>query len=391
MESLKIVIFDGSFKTTAFIRRLLRGLSKAGHQVYVLGFNELNSDPVDGVNYIPLGDNLNKLRFAKTSLKWGVKSGTFLKSLSYLIQGKKKKLKQLNLHAALQHINPDIIHVQWISNISIFEKLLRQDLYKFVLSQRGYQTNVRPFVDDKDFEYQSRWLPLFKGFHSVSKAMSDRGDQIFSKEGKINQVVYTGLNLNEVSYSSKVQKSSRLDIISIGRPHWKKGYSIAIRALHEIKKKGIEFNYDIVGAEGDQEILFLIQELGLKNEIHFLPKLDQTEVFDKIQNASLFLLPSLEEGIANVAVEAMALGTPVISTDCGGMEELIESGKEGWIVPIYSIDAMTEAVYAFAKATPDKIAQITRSARSKVERQHNEEKMVNDMNLLYQKVHYGVN
>lgn len=51
--NLKILIFDGSFKTTAFINRLAAGLAKR-HQVYIAGFNEELPRPVTGVTYVPL-------------------------------------------------------------------------------------------------------------------------------------------------------------------------------------------------------------------------------------------------------------------------------------------------------------------------------------------------
>ncbi|ARN79298.1 colanic acid biosynthesis protein [Nonlabens spongiae] len=387
---MRIVIFDGSFKTTAFIRRLMQGLTRAGHQVYVLGFNLDNPAPMKGVHYISLGNNSSNFHFIRTSLKWGLRFGEIVYALKNLFLVKKSKLRRLNLRAALKAIDPHIVHLQWISTIPLFEDELVEGKYKFVISQRGYQTNVRPFVSESDFEYQAKWLPYFSGFHSVSKTMSSQGDKIFNTSSKVNQVAYTGLDLSQIEFSSNVVENSVLDIISIGRPHWKKGYVFAIRALHKIKMNGIEFKYTIIGAENDQELLFLIKDLDLENEIELFPKLDQKEVFKKIQDSELFLLPSLEEGIANVAVEAMALGTPVISTDCGGMKELIESGKEGWIVPVYDINAMAETVTAFAKASPEKIAQIKLAARRKVEHQHNEEKMVTDMNTLYQKIYNGL-
>ena len=50
-----------------------------------------------------------------------------------------------------------------------------------------------------------------------------------------------------------------------------------------------------------------------------------------MQMADVLLITSIEEGLPNVAVEAMALGLPVVSTTCGGMEELITNGTEGWL------------------------------------------------------------
>jgi colanic acid/amylovoran biosynthesis glycosyltransferase len=102
-----------------------------------------------------------------------------------------------------------------------------------------------------------------------------------------------------------------------------------------------------------------------------------------MKGSDLFLLPSLEEGIANVAVEAMALGTSVISTDCGGMEELIEHGEEGWVVPTRDVKAIAEQVLNFSQMDVDKISKIKKQARLKVEQQHKEEQMIEGMMKLY--------
>jgi colanic acid/amylovoran biosynthesis glycosyltransferase len=115
-------------------------------------------------------------------------------------------------------------------------------------------------------------------------------------------------------------------------------------------------------------------------------KLPQDKVFEMMKVSDLFLLSSIEEGIANVAVEAMALGTPVISTDCGGMEELITHGKEGWIVPVRDAEVMAEQILSITNLEVDEIRNIKMAARLKVEAQHNEEQMVVGMLSLYNNV-----
>jgi colanic acid/amylovoran biosynthesis glycosyltransferase len=318
-----------------------------------------------------------------TSLIWGLRSKSLLKTLKRLTSGDKSQLKQQNLKAALQDIQPDVVHVQWVSHISLFEDLLKSQTYKFVLSQRGFQTNVRPFVNKANFEYLKHWLPRFSGFHSVSQAVSKEGDKIYKSQNKIDHVVYTGLDLSRFAFNSLAVQNEVLEIISVGRPHWIKGYDIALKALALLKMKGLEFNYQIIGAEGNQELLFLRKELDLEAEVKFLPKLPQQKVFDAMQTSSVFLLPSIEEGIANVAVEAMALGCPVISTNCGGMEELISHQKEGWIVSVYDEEAMAAQILEFSQLDLEYIKTIKYAARLKVEQQHNEGKMIEDMMKFY--------
>jgi colanic acid/amylovoran biosynthesis glycosyltransferase len=105
-----------------------------------------------------------------------------------------------------------------------------------------------------------------------------------------------------------------------------------------------------------------------------------------MKGSDLFLLPSLEEGIANVAVEAMALGCPVISSDCGGMQELITHGKEGWFVPKRDVQTMADQILEFSQMESCEISKIKKQARLKVEQQHTEEQMVEGMVRLYSRV-----
>jgi colanic acid/amylovoran biosynthesis glycosyltransferase len=381
-----IIIFDGSFKTTAFINRLIEGLLCNDVEVYVLGFNEGLKQPLKGVKYVALGSSANKLKFMWTSLSWGLKSKLLLKTIKNLVSGDKSQLKRQNLTAALQYIQPDVVNVQWVSQINLFEDLLKSQTYKFVLSQRGFQTNVRPFVDKVNYEYLKHWLPHFSGFHSVSQAISKVGDKIYKSQNKIDHVVYSGLDLSLFKFKPEVIQNQTLKIISVGRAHWIKGYDISVKAMAELKGEGLQFHYQIIGGDNDQELLFLIDDLGLTSDVELLPQLPQRDVFELMSSADVFLLPSIEEGIANVAVEAMALGCPVISTNCGGMEELITHDKEGWIVPVYDYKAIAAQILEFSHLDSEYIQSIKHAARLKVEQQHTEMKMVEGIMGLYNRV-----
>ncbi|MBB6681133.1 glycosyltransferase [Aequorivita sp. 609] len=382
---LKIIIFDGSFKTTAFINRLAKGLAKR-NEVYILGFNEELKQKVKGVHYMPLGSNQGKFRFVKTSLGYALKSGSIKKiasAIKNLFQGNKKQLQEQNLSFVLNTINPDIIHLQWPSVISWFEETLQEQKTPLVLSQRGFHNNVRPFVVPENFNYLKHWYPKIAGFHSVSKDLVANGDKIWSSPSKLNHVVYTGLPLSEFLFSSQYERTQPLQLLSVGRTHWKKGYDYALQTCRILKEKHFPFHYTIIGGAGDEELQFLISDLGLQDCVSLMGRLPQKEVFRMMGEASLLLMPSVEEGVPNVAVEAMALGIPVLSTDCGGVPELIEDGVEGWVVPIRDPEAMAEGVMRFSGLSVEEIEKVRLAARKKVERQHSEEGMIEGMERLY--------
>jgi colanic acid/amylovoran biosynthesis glycosyltransferase len=198
--------------------------------------------------------------------------------------------------------------------------------------------------------------------------------------------VYTGLDLSKFNFQPQVVKNDKLQLVSVGRSHWIKGYEYALKACALLNKQGIDFKYTIIGAAGDEELLFLVDDLDLQDHVTLTDKLPQAKVFELMQKSDLLLLPSLEEGIANVAVEAMALGCPVISTDCGGMQELITHDEEGWIVPIRDPEAMADQILEFSKKDTNEISKIKKKARSKVELHHTEEQMVEGMVRLYSRV-----
>ncbi|SHI37665.1 colanic acid/amylovoran biosynthesis glycosyltransferase [Mesonia phycicola] len=382
---MKIIIFDGTFETTAFIRRLLIGLVDSKHKVYVLGFNTKLKNRIDGVEYVSLGANDQKKKLLLTSLQLQKFS---LSCFINILKGNRKALQKTNLKVVLQQIKPDIIHAQWNSILPWLAPVLKSQVIPVVLSQRGYHTNVRPFVNENNFSYLKEIYPELAGIHSVSKAIEKKGNLI-GVPSITNQVVHTGLDFSKFPSLSLYKKRDTLHILSVGRTHWIKGYDIALKACALLKKNGVPFTYTIIGGEGEEELLFFKSIFHLDQEVTLLGRVSQEEVYQKMQECSLLLLPSIEEGIANVVVEAMALGTPVISTDCGGMTELITHEKEGWIVPKRNTEAMATSIQSFSKLKVEEIEKVRKAARQKVEADFNEEQMVTGMINLYKNVLNG--
>ncbi len=255
-----------------------------------------------------------------------------------------------------------------------------------MLSQRGFHINVRPFVNSENFDYLQKWYPKIAGFHSVSNAIAATGDKIYKSPDKIDHVVYTGLHLEEFPFSREYKRSTPLQILSVGRSHWIKGYDYALRACWLLRERGAAFQYRIIGGAGEEELQFLIADFGLEDCVFLEDRLPQEKIYQRMQEASLLLMPSIEEGLPNVVVEAMALGLPVLSSDCGGVPELITHGVEGWMFPSRDVGGMAEGVEVFSKLALEQIEAVRAAAREKVAKQHAMEKMVAGMEKLYWEV-----
>ena len=124
------------------------------------------------------------------------------------------------------------------------------------------------------------------------------------------------------------------NIVAVGRVQPQKNYHLLIRAFATISDKFADTDFDIYG-EGylKEELKKLCNELGISNRVHFQGMV--SNVPEVLSNSKLFVMSSDYEGMPNALMEAMAVGVPIISTDCpcGGPKELTESGKYGVLVP----------------------------------------------------------
>ena len=132
---------------------------------------------------------------------------------------------------------------------------------------------------------------------------------------------------------------------AIGRLVEQKNYSMMIKAFAKFVTSYPDEKLYIYGEGGLKEDLYeLIQTLGMDNNI-FLKGITNG-VPDILARAKAFLMTSDYEGVRNAVLEAMAVGVPVISTDCpcGGPKTVIEDGKSGILVPVGDELALLKAL-----------------------------------------------
>jgi colanic acid/amylovoran biosynthesis glycosyltransferase len=259
-----------------------------------------------------------------------------------------------------------------------------------LLSLRGAHINYSPVADEGLAEQYRKVFPTIDGFHGVSQAICKEASIYGADESKC-KVVYSGFDLIQFPKSNFQNDFDTLGnrpvkIISVGRSHWKKGYHFALDAMAILKQRGMPFAYTIIGAAGSEELMFQRDQLDLNAFVTFLGKVPFEGVKQHIREADVLLLPSVEEGIANVVLEATLLGTLVVTTECGGMVESVENEKTGFVVPIRNVEAIANSIQRIKESDPEFLAAIVDAAYIKTASQHNEDKMVADMLELYKSV-----
>lgn len=159
------------------------------------------------------------------------------------------------------------------------------------------------------------------------------------KRDKI-KVIYNPVDLHHIKNQSKESieenflfKGDSKIIISVGRLFEQKDFKTLIKAF-----KIVDFKIDaklVILGKGplEKELKQLAKDLGIENKVYFLGF--KKNPYKYIKRANLFVLSSKFEGFGHVIVESMAVGTPVISTDCkSGPGEILENGKYGKLVNV---------------------------------------------------------
>jgi len=133
-------------------------------------------------------------------------------------------------------------------------------------------------------------------------------------------------------------------VLGMGRLAASKDFQTLIRSFAGVRKK-MAVKLLIIG-EGDQrqDLEKLVRELDLEADVR-LPGFVQNP-YPLLKRASVFVLSSRWEGLPNALLEALAVGTPVVATDCpSGPAEILENGKYGKLVPVGDVVALSEAIY----------------------------------------------
>ncbi len=132
-------------------------------------------------------------------------------------------------------------------------------------------------------------------------------------------------------------------ILGVGRLTKQKSFETLIQAFYQVLKQ-VKARLIILGTGPDQaKLQSLLYKLSLENEVSLQGFVENPYAY--MTRAKVFVLSSAWEGFGNVLVEAMAVGTPVISTDCqSGPSEILADGKYGYLTPVGDSPAIAEAI-----------------------------------------------
>ncbi len=254
---------------------------------------------------------------------------------------------------------------------------------KMTLSFRGSDINVFPIWHYKSY---STALELADKVQANSQELLSSLKNHYSKIDAKGLVIHPGLQdtfrLRQTEIEGVVglrERNTKIEIVSVGRLHWVKGYEMALMALALFKQKGNDFNYTIIGAGVEAEkLVYLINFLGLNDNVKLVSHKSAGEIREIMEHSNLFLQTSWAEGFSNSTLEAQALGLPVVVTPVSGMSTIVEHEKTGFVCEDFSMEQVLNGLNWYKTLSKEAIGKLAGSASIRVQERFSGEVLRNN-------------
>ncbi len=385
-----------------YVKHLSLALTKLGHQVDVISgppypdlHEDINLIKIPSLNLFELEDNLRLRSFRPSFLfnladfrEWlGVLSGSFPEPYAFG--------KRVNIYLDKTSTDYDLIH----DNQSLCYELINiQKEIPLVTTIHHPITRDRRLALEAAATWKerlsiNRWHSFLRMQKKVAPQLnrivcpSNQSKADVIEELKVNEenidVVLNGIDLDSFTRDEGVEQKPYRIITTASADVPLKGLKFLIEAMTEIIEEIPEAHLMVLGrAKKEGDIAKQISRLNLEEKISFRSGLSQSEVVSLYASSHICVIPSLYEGFGFGAGEAMACGLPLISTQSGGLKEVI--GQDAVIIEARSSKAIVKAVKDLFSNKEKQLA-LSRAGRKRMENKFNWMKAAEAYEEIYSK------
>lgn len=242
---------------------------------------------------------------------------------------------------------PDIIH----AHVSLPSGLAA------VLLKKQFKIPVILTEHTSPFEYLMRnplsaFLTRFTINHSdavIAVSNRARDDMLKYNFNKDIKVIHNMVNLSEFNLRPKRRNErNKIRLLFVGGLNTdQKGLDLLLKAFQKIRQNPCFFSMDLVVVGGGEKLDYyknFAVDLGLGESVIFKGALDRKGVIEEMQACDVFVLPSRHETFGVVIIEALASGKPVVSTRCGGPEDIIKEEFLGELANREDVDDLASKI-----------------------------------------------
>jgi glycosyltransferase involved in cell wall biosynthesis len=351
------------------VMRLSIELNKHGHNVYVISSKVRNAkayEEFEGVKVFR-----KKPLFYMPSLPY---AATFVTS---------------DIFRYIKSFNIDVLHVHTIHYFSSLSAAIVSKMINFpyILSILGMTTTFAQEFVDLIFKIYESTISKFviaqaSLIVAIAKQLVSRALHLGASPTKIRVIphgidpnIYSPNNLgSNIRARFGIEEDDKV-IGFVGRLVPLKGIKYLLEALKIINKKMDKVKVLIVGDGPQRRELEILINKNLKRNVIFTGFISKEDLPNIYPALDIFTLPSLTEGLSNTLLEAMACGKPVITTSVGGNSELVDNGKNGYLIQPKSSKELAERIVDLLH-DPNKRIQMGRRGRDTILRRYTWEKII---------------
>lgn len=298
----------------------------------------------------------------------------------------KKKIKQENF---------DLVHAHFGTGAVYTLPYVKKFNLPLVVTLHGYDVSdlmgINKFYP-KRWRYNLKASSIFKHANLLLVA-SEELRAMLIELGVPNEKVKVyrlGIDLDRFSYDEPSPKNGPVSFVMVGRFTEKKGHIYALKALKKVLDKGFDAELSFIGSGSlEDELRQFVTENEIDDKVHFRGILTADEVAEELKKSDVLLAPSLvpasydrESGLI-VVKEASASGRPVIGTWHGGIHEIIDDGKTGFLVPERNVPKLADRMIRLIK-DPEMRKNFGKAGRDKMEQEYDLKQQVNVLESHYE-------
>lgn len=288
----------------------------------------------------------------------------------------------------LKEIRPDVVHVNccWLPQCAWAQRWAQQQGYKVVLTPHGM---LEPWIIKRHYLtrklpalwlYQKRAVERADCLHATAE--SERVNLLKLGYNTRIAVIANGVDVEQIALKTSWQRTK--NILFLSRIHVKKGIEFLLEAVAALKIQLEGYTIRIAG-EGEASYIDQLRrrarQLGIDHMITFCGGVYGDEKWRLFRCADVFVLPTYSENFGIVVAEALACGTPVITT-IGTPWQDLEEMHCGWYTEI-GARPTTQALEACLKLTEQELENMGRNGRRLVEEKYSSRRMAKEMLALY--------
>jgi glycogen(starch) synthase len=315
------------------VHHLATALAAAGHEVVVLSRRPFGTDPsthpstdefAEGVRVVAAAHDPHEFDFGADMMAWTLAMGHSMVRAGLAIRGRRNKPWQ-----------PDVVHAHdWlvahpaVALAEYFDVPLVSTIHA---TEAGRHSGWVSGAISRQVHAVESWLVRESdSLITCSASMSDEITELFGPGLGEIRVIRNGIDAAQWPFARRRPRTGPARLMYLGRLEYEKGIHDAIAALPRIRRthRGTTL---IIAGEGTQR-QWLVEQARkhkVRKATKFVGRLDHEELVQLLHSVDAAVLPSHYEPFGIVALEAAATGTPLVTSNVGGLGEAVINGQTG--------------------------------------------------------------